>query len=525
MRPAYDVATVRAAEDVLHARLPPGTLMARAAAGLAAACGTLLRQRRGKVTGSRVLVWVGSGNNGADAMLAGAALAARGARVDAIVLSERVATTALGRLHAAGGRSWPAGDAAGLQRRADLVLDGIVGIGGRGGLREAAARLVQDAAAGPVPVVAVDVPSGVDADTGIVAGAAVTAVRTVTFGCLTPGLLLAPGREHVGQLQLVDIGLGQTLPETPAAWVVDAADAARQLPGPGPADHKYRRGVVGVVAGSAHYRGAALLCTGAARVGGAGMVRYVDRDDATAAAVVRAYPDVVAVTGDPVADGRVTAWVVGPGLGTGADGAAVVAAVLRTDHPVVLDADALALLASQPGLTGLVRDRGARGATTVLTPHDGEFSRLGLAIGDGGRLAATDAAATALRAVVVLKGSGTVVAPPGGPAYLDALAPPQLATAGSGDVLAGLVGSMLAARRPGTAEQAAATVAAAVHVHGRAAVLAGSGGRPVTALDVLDALPAAVATVRRAASPGLLEVRRAASPGLLEDSGDGRMGR
>ncbi|HVQ90130.1 MAG TPA: NAD(P)H-hydrate epimerase, partial [Mycobacteriales bacterium] len=320
VRYAWPVAEVRAAEDALLALVPPGALMQRAAAGLAVHSGRLLD----RVYGARVALLVGAGDNGGDALYAGARLAARGARVSAVLLRpDRAHAGGLAALRRAGGR---AGAAAGpaavsLVRGADLVLDGIVGIGGSGGLRPDAAELAEAAGAAGLRV-AVDLPSGVDADTGAVPGAAFSANLTVTFGCLKPGLLVGAGADRAGEVRLVDIGLGPYLPPA-TVRVLERADVAALLPRPGADSDKYTRGVVGVVAGSAQYTGAAVLSAGAAVHGGAGMVRYVG----SAADAVRArWPEVVIAAGPPSEAGRVQAWVAGPGLGT--DGAA---AALLTD--------------------------------------------------------------------------------------------------------------------------------------------------------------------------------------------------
>ena len=341
MRSAYAVQDVRAAEEsVLSelAALPEGALMQRASAGLARVCVLML----GKVYGSRVLLLVGSGDNGGDALFAGARLADRGARVDAVLLGDRAHEAGLAALKRAGGRVVDDVSSPRLWStlRADLVVDGIVGIGGRGALRGRAADVVAGLGGGPM-VVAVDVPSGVDADTGEVAGAAVRADVTVTFGALKPGLLVDPGAGHAGAVELVDIGLGPHLPDEPAVEVLQAADVHALLPTAG-ADResdKYRRGVVGVSAGSQQYTGAAVLCVGGAVRGGAGMVRYVG-DEAPTELVRRRWPEVV------VGEGRVQAWTVGSGGGDGA--AERLAAALKADVPVLVDADALSAFADQP---------------------------------------------------------------------------------------------------------------------------------------------------------------------------------
>ncbi|MYW06144.1 NAD(P)H-hydrate epimerase, partial [Streptomyces sp. SID3343] len=261
MRRAHRVEQVRAAEAALMATLPDGALMHRAAAGLATTCARLL----GRVYGARVALLVGSGDNGGDALYAGAALARRGARVDALLLApERAHPGGLAALRRAGGRAHDVSGGVGpgtsdVLGRARLVVDGIVGIGGRGALRPAAAALLTHV--GDAIVVAVDVPSGVDADTGCVAGEAVRADVTVTFGTYKAGLLIDPGASHAGARHLVDIGLDPHLPEAETT-VLQHADVAALLPRPDGESDKYRRGVLGVVAGSPRYPGAAVLVVG-----------------------------------------------------------------------------------------------------------------------------------------------------------------------------------------------------------------------------------------------------------------------
>ena len=468
MRSGYDVQGVRAAELSLLAEMPDGALMQRAAAGLAGVCAALL----GRVYGSRVVLLVGSGDNGGDALYAGARLAERGARVDAILVGGRAHEAGLATFRRAGGQviDVDGGDAhTEVLRRADLVVDGIVGIGGKGALRDAAANIVSQLPA-QVLVVAVDVPSGVDADTGDVAGSAVRADVTVTFGALKPGLLVDPGAAHAGAVELVDIGLGPHLPETPAAEALQAADVRALLPRADRESDKYRRGVVGVAAGSAQYTGAAVLCVGGAVRGGAGMVRYVG-DDPPADLVRRRWPEVV------VGEGRVQAWTVGSGGGDGA--AARLKAAFEADVPVLVDADAL------PALPG----NRARRTALLLTPHAGELAKLLGAERDdveARRLEHARRAATELDAVVLLKGSTTVVAAPDGRVRVNPTGTPALATAGTGDVLAGLCGALLAG---GLDPFDAGSVGA--WLHGLAGRLAADGGAPISAHDVLDALPGA----------------------------------
>ncbi|MER5721541.1 NAD(P)H-hydrate dehydratase [Streptomyces sp. NPDC001110] len=477
MRHAYSVKTVRAAERALMERLPEGALMQRAAAGLAVACCDLLR-RNGRVYGSRVLLLVGSGDNGGDTLYAGARLARRGAGVRALLTSpDKVHRQAMAALLAAGGQVL-GGPPLGALGPVDLVVDGITGIGGRGGLRPEAAELVRAVTAGHVPVLAVDLPSGVEADTGEVLGEAVRADATVTFGTYKPGLLVDPAAGHAGALRLVDIGLAEELPDRPDLEALQYADVAALLPVPDAGSDKYRRGVVGVAAGSERYPGAAVLAVAGALRGGAGAVRYAGPG---ADAVIARFPETLVHPGPPSKAGRVQAWVAGPGLGDSSASAEAVADVLAADVPVLVDADGLRLMDA-----AAVR---ARTAATVLTPHAGEAAAL-LGVGreevEAGRLAAVRELAARYRATVLLKGSTTLVAEPGdAPVRVNPTGTSWLATAGSGDVLSGLTGSLLAA---GLAPRDAASVGA--YLHGLAARRAADGA-PVAAQDVADAVPAA----------------------------------
>ncbi|WP_030317255.1 bifunctional ADP-dependent NAD(P)H-hydrate dehydratase/NAD(P)H-hydrate epimerase [Streptomyces sp. NRRL B-3229] len=480
MRTAYSVETVRAAERELMARLPEGALMQRAAAGLAAACADLL----GRVYGRRVVLLVGSGDNGGDALYAGARLARRGAGVTAVLLApERAHAGGLAALRRAGGRTVDIIETADTAqtietaehaiRDADLLLDGIVGIGGKGGLRPDAARLAAVADGARCAVVAVDLPSGVDADTGEVRGAAVRADLTVTFGTHKPGLLVDPAREYAGSVRLVDIGLD--LPGQPVLEALQHADVRRLLPVPSGESDKYRRGVVGIAAGSARYPGAAVLAVAGALRGGAGAVRYVGP---AGDAVLARFPETLVSDRGPQQAGRVQAWVVGPGAG---DDASAVGEVLASDVPVLVDADGLRLADRDA-----VR---ARTAPTLMTPHAGEAAAL-LGVPreevEGARLASARELAARYDATVLLKGSTTLVADPGGGAVrVNPTGTAWLATAGSGDVLSGLAGSLLAS---GLGALDAGSTAA--YLHGLAGRFAADGA-PVGAHDVAEAVPEA----------------------------------
>jgi ADP-dependent NAD(P)H-hydrate dehydratase / NAD(P)H-hydrate epimerase len=495
MRDAYQVAAVRAAEQALMELVPDGALMQQAAAGLAAVGAALLRSAPGFVYGARVAVLAGSGDNAGDALYAGARLARRGAAVTAIVVGRKTHQAGLEALIAAGGRTT---DQPATIDGADLIIDGLLGIGGRGGLREPFAGLAaraEQARQGGATVVAVDLPSGIDADTGTVDGPAVKADVTVAFGTLKPGLLVDPGAGHAGTVELVDIGLGPHLPPEPAATAPQGDDIRALLPRPGAESDKYRRGVLGLLAGSDRYTGAALLSTGGAVHGGAGMIRVVTA--ATPAALVRqTWPETVITVhpDDPAWDligevGRVQAWTAGPGMGTDPGAVARLAAILRTDLPVLVDADGLTILSQHQDLL-------PRSAPTLITPHAGELARLlgaDPADVEARRLEHARRAAAELGVTVLLKGSTTVIAAPdGGPVLVNPTGTPWLATAGSGDVLSGLAGALLAQGLP----PAQAGLAGA-YLHGLAGRLAATAqaepgdAAPIGASDLVRAVPAA----------------------------------
>lgn len=490
MREAYSAEEVRAAERPLLDALPEGTLMGRAAFALARRCAALL----GRTYGSRVVVLAGSGGNGADAMYAGALLARRGARVDVLLLSDRPFEPALIAARAAGARVASAGNdhEADVLAGADLVIDGMVGIGATGALREPMARMVDLVTDSDAAVVAVDVPSGVDASTGAVAGSAIRADVTVTFGAVKNGLLIAPGAERAGLVDLIDIGLQMAAASVAA---LDADDVEALLPVPGQETDKYSRGVLGVLAGSDHYPGAAQLVVGGALAAGAGMVRFAGT--AAVAERVRARWPEALVTGIAAGDasaalgiGRVQAWSVGSGLGTDDDAAALVQAVLGSDLPVLLDADAITVVREhRDRLTG-------RAAPTLLTPHAGELGRL-MQIDrsevEAHRLEHVRRAAAELGVTVLLKGSTTLVASPDGHVSVNTAASPYLATAGSGDVLSGVCGALLAGGC-----SAADAGAAGAFIHGLAGLIAsGEPASPITAMDLAKHVQPAIAALRR----------------------------
>ena len=526
----YTAAQVRAAEQPVLDAGPVDSLMQRAAFALAVHVCRSLRARRGLVSGASAVLLVGPGNNGGDALYAGAELARRGVRVVAIATSAQRHAAGLAALRTAGGRVvtvadvGPAGDvgAAGADRgvgervtvadavavcvAADVVLDGLLGIGARGALRGPAADVVRslalvladgDLADGDRAirrtrpyVVAVDTPSGIGVDDGVLVEPVLRADLTVTFGVVKAGLLLPPACAAVGRLEVVDLGLDLG-DEEPACARLRGVDVAALWPVPDGAAHKYTRGVLGVVAGTPAYPGAAVLTVTAAVRAGAGMVRFTGSPGVTAV-VLTARPEVVA------GDGRVQAWALGPGVDPGdhpqvARARDALVRALSMAIPAVVDAGSLA------GLPDLLAP------WVVLTPHAGELAALLVERGEVVERSEIEAAPVrwARRAheltgaTVLLKGATTVVVGVGGAVYSQADGPAWLATAGAGDVLTGLLGALLAGRAADVVEEpslAAALAAAAALVHGRAAHRAQPGG-PVSALAVADALPGTVAGI------------------------------
>ena len=487
---AVSGAAVRTAERPLLEAGRGDELMRHAAWALAQHVLHVLRARTGRVAGTSAAALVGSGNNGGDALWALAFLRRRGVACTAVPTSRdeqgapRLHAAGAAALRAAGGRFADA-----LPADADVVVDGILGTGATGEVvLPEPARSVPAGAA----VVACDVPTGLDADTGEVAGEVLAADSTVTFGALKDGLLLGEGAAASGTVHVVDIGLGPHLPAAAAdrLELMGAERAAALLPPPAPDAHKYRRGLACVAAGSARYPGAALLAVGGALAAGAGMV-HLAAPDTVRAAGLTAWPEAVGGA-EPSDPERTHAWVVGPGLDT--DDAArprldavLDAAVGRRGGAVVLDASALELVTA----ADLDRLRAA-GVQAVLTPHAGEWARLTARLGptaasqgetpaDGRRRPGQDlrAFAAATGAVVLLKGAQTLVAAPSGALWCMREGGPALAVAGTGDVLAGILGAVLAAavaradRSRGSGTEADS---AAAPVDGdRAAALAAAG--------------------------------------------------
>lgn len=504
---AYDARAVRAAEAPL---LAAGVdLMGRAAHGLAGAVVRVLRERRGRAAGARVLALVGPGNNGGDTLHAAAVLARRGVAVTALLVGAQTHDAGLAAARASGVRVRPAAgsDVGALVLGQDVVLDGLLGIGASGGLREAPAGVVREVSAvldraghGRAVVVAVDVPSGIGVDDGSVPGVVLRADRTVTFGAVKPGLLLPPAAALAGRVELVEIGLDLTQ-ERPAVRRLELRDVLTEglLAPPDGAAHKYTRGVLGVVAGTDQFPGAAVLTVSGAVRAGVGMVRYLGPPQVTAA-VLAQRPEAVP------APGRVQAWTVGPGI---ASAPAVTDEAVHAQQRRARRALAQVLAERDAAAVPAVVDAGALALLpercppwVVLTPHAGELAEL--LRGCGESVERKEVEAEPLRwarrahdltgATVLLKGPVTVVVGHG-VALAQADGPAWLATAGAGDVLAGVLGALLAARSVAATKDPglpARIAAAAALVHGVAAHRANPGG-PVAALDVADAVPGTVA--------------------------------
>ncbi|MET3809537.1 NAD(P)H-hydrate epimerase [Arthrobacter sp. UYEF3] len=482
-------------------------LMQRAAYGLA---NTVIRELQGRGLrpyGSSVTVLAGKGNNGGDGLYAAALLARRGLRTTAVLTAGQAHPAGLEAFRAAGGRvtSLAGADARELAAeaaRADAVIDAVLGTGARGGLRGAAAVLFEELqrlqrqrlelrCTRHGLVVACDIPSGVDADTGEAHGPVLAADVTVSFGAAKAGLLADPGADFCGRLRIIPIGIEDGL-AAPELRRLEDGDLDALLPHPGRRSHKYSRGVLGVVAGSARYPGAAVLACRGALAAGAGMVRYVGPPE-VADLVRQSCPEVVC--GTNVVDAHVQAWLLGPGLDDGAQE--------QLDRVREAAASGLPTVADAGALPALPRELTPR---TVLTPHAGELSALLSRYGDAparsgvenATLAAVRQAAGLTGATVLLKGATTLVAAPSGAVFSQAEASPWMATAGSGDVLAGVLGSLLAqladdtgtfsARGIAAPDRWAAVAAMAASLHGRAGTLASNGG-PLTASAISEALP------------------------------------
>jgi hydroxyethylthiazole kinase-like uncharacterized protein yjeF len=435
--PVLTAGEMRVADAAALSTVSHETLVGRAGTAVGQAALRLL----GGGYGRRVTVVVGKGSNGADGRVAAALLTRRGARVTLIAAAEAPAALP----------------------RCDLVIDAAYGTGFHG---------TYDAPAVPagVPVLSVDIASGVDADTGAAPGTPFCATRTVTFAAYKPGLLQGAGHDCSGAVEVEDIGVPVAAPR---AALIEDADVAAGVPPRPRQSHKWST-ALGIASGSVGMEGSAILCTRGAMAAGAGMIRLGNPGNPSAAWPTEAVR--VHLEGPRWAEaflaatGKCRAMVVGPGLGTDATTQEEIRTVIAgAPHPLVIDADAITALGDAEAARQLLA---ARRAPTVLTPHDGEFARVAGSPPGDDRLAAARDLAGRVGAIVLLKGPLTAVASPGEDlpdVLLAAAGVPALATAGTGDVLSGVIGAFLARGVP--AHLAAALGA---HVHGRAA----ARGRP-----------------------------------------------
>lgn len=526
---AYRTDEIRAAEEPLLAAGVP--LMMQAARALAHEVIAELKKHYGQASGRRVVALVGSGNNGGDALYALTYLRSRGVHCTALLAFPDAAhAEGVQAARSAGVHIRPASIDSVQEhaRKADVILDGLLGIGARGALREpldsiieavnevvasrkkAAAKNVttkntgtQNSAQPPI-CIAVDIPTGISADDGTLPGEAFRADITVTMGAAKPGLLLDPARRYAGDVRIVDLNF--PLPDEPALIALEDSDIAQLWRVPGVNSHKYARGVVGMMTGSPTYPGAAILSVGGALGAGAGMVRFAG-PQRLARLVVSSHPEIVTTRG------RVQAWVLGSGVDMDDEQAAAEVArrlqeAMSENRPVVLDAGAISLAA-----TTELR------SCVVLTPHAGEAAQLLSAMGEASTRESVEATparaarliATLTGATVLLKGAIDVACAPDGPLYVATGAPAWRASAGAGDVLAGLLGSLLAMWGDELADLGdghgipVRLAAAAAYVHGRAAAIASEatpnavgktrGGKPISASDIATAIPDAVRSI------------------------------
>jgi hydroxyethylthiazole kinase-like uncharacterized protein yjeF len=442
--------------------------------------------------GSRLAVVAGPGNNGGDGFVAARHLADRGYRVEVLLVGE---ASRLKGDAAQAAVKWKGVVAPAEARRlegAQVVIDALFGAGLDRPVEGDARTLIRAMNAQPAPIVAVDLPSGINGTSGVVMGTAVNATQTVTFFRKKPGHLLLPGRLHCGAVSVAEIGIPDSVlkaigPKTyenvPPVW-------HSQFPVPRLTGHKYDRGHAVVVSGPAWSTGAARLAARGALRAGAGLVTIASPREALAINAAAS----LAVMVRPVdgadelnvflSDRRLNVVALGPGLGVGDATCSLVLTVLAGDRAVVLDADAITSFAAAP--QRLAQALMARtGRATVLTPHEGEFSRFFWALDErtkvGSKLQRARLAATLTGATVLLKGGDTVVAAPDGRASIAENAPAYLATAGAGDVLTGIAAGLLAQGMP-----AFEAASAAVWLHGEAAAAVGPG---LISEDLPEALP------------------------------------
>jgi ADP-dependent NAD(P)H-hydrate dehydratase / NAD(P)H-hydrate epimerase len=490
--PVYEAAEMRAVDAwaIQDQGVPSLDLMERAGAGLARVAAQTARP-------GRLRVVIGKGNNGGDGLVAARLLRADGHEVDVLTVAalDELRGDALVNLERLPGAA-PEPFAPERLDGSGVVVDALLGTGFEGVAREPVAGAIAAINAQDGPVVACDMPSGVDASTGEVEGEAVRAQLTATFHGSKVGLHVEPGRSHAGDVEVVEIGVPRGAPAPRSAGLISER-LLELYPRRARSGSKFDSGVVLVVGGSAGLTGAPTMAARSASRAGAGYVQVAVPESAQAAIDMRLLEQMS--RGLPEHDGahtpagvskaeqmaeRAGAVVLGPGLGRDEGAAEFARAVAAgVGKPLLIDADGLN---AHAGRLELLQ---ARGAPTVLTPHEGELARL-LGVDSeeikAHRLAHAREAAELSGAVVLLKGDDTIVAAPGGPVAINRGATPALATAGTGDVLSGLIGALLAKGLPGLE---AAALGALAHALAGMAAADRHGADHVVAGDVIDALP------------------------------------
>lgn len=426
-----------------------------------------------------VVVLAGVGNNGGDALIVAEALRQRGVAVSVVAIdtAQMKGDAKRALLDFKGTTLTP--DALSLESN-PVVVDGLFGIGLNKPVKDVEAKLIERVNAAKLPVVAIDMASGIEADTGRVLGCAIKAAMTVTFACKKPGHLLLPGRQHAGEVLVADIGI--TFENDHSACENVPEDWIASLPLAQPGQHKYDRGHVLVLGGDKYRAGAAKLAAKAALRSGAGLATIICPESCAAVYAASALSLMTAPYGrwkHFMKDARCNTLVMGPGAGTGKQTAMRVLSALAEKKQTVLDADALTSFAATPK-----RLFKAISTHCVLTPHAGEFAKLFPDLTTLDKLNAALGAARRSGAVVVYKGYDTVIAAPDGRASINSNAPATLATAGAGDVLAGIIGGLLA-----QGMNAYYAACAGVWLHGQAAKLHGAG---LIAEDIERFLPQAL---------------------------------
>ena len=487
--PIYTTTAIRKLEEL--AAPASGTLMERAGAAAAEFARDLCGD-----TAKAILVVAGPGNNGGDAFEVAAHLKRWFFRVSVVFSGERGklpkdAQAALGKWEAAGGTLL--GEIPG-ESRFDLAVDGLFGTGLKRALAGTHGTLVEKLNALGVPILALDVPSGIDADTGAIMGCAVRASHTLTFIAHKPGLLTLEGPDHCGELKLDTLGLDPVRLLEPEGMLLDADTLGRAIT-PRPRNfHKGQAGSVGVLGGAAGMVGAAVIAGRAALKCGAGRV-YVGLLTPRPPYVDDVQPELMLRKPAALLEKElVDVLVVGPGMGKADSARRLLAAALAAPVTIILDADALNLIAASRALaTSLAK----RKAATILTPHPAEAARLlGVTTGkaQADRVAAARTIAKRYRCIAVLKGNGSVIAEPGGKFWINPSGNPGMASAGMGDALAGIVAALCA-----QGAEPLQALLAGTYVHGAAAdalVAAGSGPRGITATEVIDGARALINAVR-----------------------------